>query len=200
MLRYLGFAKWCVVATFLAAAGRAVAGDPLGALTDLIGAFAGTFLLREDRHLSQCYRCLRESPLALMGDGGMACLIPYMFLSGMYGLLTAMQLFVVLNRYGTLLVRTPNGTSFLPICFLVEAVAQLCACYFCWQVWRLLQDVSLSGMYQQPGDSVDGPSGSTSGEGEALDTRRQASPAEPPARPGRLTPFQGTGHHLGAET
>merc|ERR1719313_1264993 len=78
----LDLVRWCVVGLYVTAVARIVTDEPLGALNDIFCAICGTFLLKDDTHLSRCYRCLHETPLGIFGEGGLQCLVPFMFMTG----------------------------------------------------------------------------------------------------------------------
>mmetsp|Transcript_13006 Transcript_13006/g.40859 ORF Transcript_13006/g.40859 Transcript_13006/m.40859 type:complete len:218 (-) Transcript_13006:86-739(-) len=199
MLAKLGLVKWCVIATYACAVGRFGAKDPFGALNDLFGGLFGTFLLREDPSLQACYRCLHESPLGAMSDGGLACLLPYMFMAGLNGVFSALRVYTILEKFGTLFPCSSRMVCFLPSWLCLSATAQLVAVVFCWKVYKLMQMQAFSGIYMHPGD-VEMQGSSSGGAGQPGSTEASSSATTNPLRATAFTPFQGTGHQLGDPT
>mmetsp|Transcript_139646 Transcript_139646/g.348234 ORF Transcript_139646/g.348234 Transcript_139646/m.348234 type:complete len:230 (-) Transcript_139646:48-737(-) len=210
MVTKLQYVKWCVLATYACAVGRFIADDPFGALNDLFGGLFGTFLLREDPQLQSCYRCLHESPLGAMSDGGMACLLPYMFMASLNGIFSSVRVYAIVIRFGTLLPCSAKPGCYLPCLLCVSAVAQLIAVFFCWTVYKQMQQQAFSGVYMHPGEanqqgqgrggggSPEGGDGVRSGGGDA-----EAAGGMQTQNPWRtqapFQPFQGTGHQLGEQ-
>jgi len=201
MLAKLSYVKWCVLATYACAVGRVTAGDAIGALNDVFGGLFGTFLLREDPMLQGCYRCLHESPLGIMSEGGMACLLPYTFMAGLNGLFSALRVYTILNKFGTLMPCNQEVGCFLPMWLSFSAVAQLAAVFLCWNVYKQMQQQAFSGIYMQPEAQLQGPPQGGRVEGEA-----PTQPGEPgvgvsmnPFMRSQFTPFQGTAHYLAPE-
>merc|ERR1719341_2473496 len=72
--------------------------DPFGALKDLLCALSGTFLLRNDNTLAGCFKCLHNSPLGIMGDGGMSCLLPFSLICMINGIMNSIGSIVLFPR------------------------------------------------------------------------------------------------------
>mmetsp|Transcript_37264 Transcript_37264/g.79153 ORF Transcript_37264/g.79153 Transcript_37264/m.79153 type:complete len:217 (-) Transcript_37264:43-693(-) len=198
MLAKFGCVKWCVFATYACAFGRFFADDPFGGLNDLFGGLFGTFLLREDPQLQGCYRVLHESPLGAMSDGGLSCLMPYMFMAALNGIFSAVRVYTIVLRFGTLLPCTTRFVCLLPCWLCLSASAQLLAVVFCWKVYKLMQVQALTGIYAHPGDASahghsSGPAEHASGGGAA---DPNSSVSANPLMNTSFTPFQGTGHQL----
>jgi len=205
MLTKLSYVKWCVIATYACAVGRFVANDPFGALNDVFGGLFGTFLLKEDPLLQGCYRCLHESPLGAMSEGGMACLLPYTFMAGLNGLFSSVRVYTILNKFGTLLPCTHKLVCLLPLWLVLSAAAQLFAVWLCWKVYKQMQQQAFSGIYMNPEATPEGQplAGRAEGEPPSSSTRdslgsvSSASSAQlNPFIRSQFTPFQGPGHHL----
>merc|ERR1712187_706861 len=136
-------------------------------------------------------------------DGGLACLLPYMFMAGMNGVFSAVRVYTVVLRFGTLLPCSERFMCLLPSWLCVSAAAQLIAVGLCWKVYKLMQLQAFSGIYTHPGDVGDA---SASGLPEATSANTGATPAAhtstgapasgDPLRSSAFTPFQGTGHQL----
>lgn len=94
LLEKLRQAKICIILLLLFAIGRCVTGDPLGAVNDFFAACFGVFLMRDDRHLSRCYKFLLDTPIGICagGGGGLTCLLPFIFLAVLNALFDGMQL------------------------------------------------------------------------------------------------------------
>ncbi|CAE8725319.1 unnamed protein product, partial [Polarella glacialis] len=133
MLATLRHVKWCVLATYACVVGRFLADDPFGAINDLFGGLFGTFLLKEDPQLAGCYKCLQDSPLGSMSEGGLGCLMPYLFMAGLNGIFSALRLYTIASRFGTLLPCTSRLVCFLPIWLLGSCLSQIGAASLCWQ-------------------------------------------------------------------
>jgi len=202
MLVKLGRVKWCVIATYACAVGRFWAKDPFGALNDLFGGLFGTFLLREDPAMEACYRCLKESPLGTMSEGGLSCLLPYMFMACLNGIFSAMRVYTILEQFGTLFPCKYRLVCLLPSWLCLSATAQLFAVVSCWKVYKLMQAQAFSGLYVNPGDMEARGGGQGEGGAEQPSLGEQGAGAGSgagavPLRAAGLTPFQGTGHQLG---
>lgn len=204
MLVKLGHVKWCVIATYACAVGRFWAKDPFGALNDLFGGLFGTFLLREDPSMEACYRCLKESPLGTMSDGGLTCLLPYMFMACLNGMFSALRVYTILEKFGTLFPCSYRMVCLLPSWLCLSATAQLFAVVFCWKVYKLMQAQAFSGLYVHPGDVE--MRGGSQGDGAQPGSSEQsghtgagagAGTGANPLRAAGFSPFQGAGHQLG---
>lgn len=200
MLVQLGHLKWCVLAQYICVVSRFIADDSYGAINDLFGALFGTFLLKEDPHLSACYRFLRDTPLGAFSEGGLSCLLPYMFLSALNGMFGALRLYASLYRTTLQRRRESPLQQLLPFCLAFSAVTQLIAVFFSWKVHRLVQ---ASGTYGHPGDvGPHGPGfggeelGGLAEQGQGRSSSTPATSGQPNRRPGAFTPFQGQGHQL----
>jgi hypothetical protein len=206
----LGYVKWCVLMTYACALGRFVGQDPLGAFNDLAGGLFGTFLLNRDVHMRDCYNCLHESPLGAISDGGLQCMLPFMFMAGVNGFFSAVRVYAILVKTGALVPCFDKLVCFLPSVLCLSAAAQLTAVYFCWKVHKLMTDQALSGIYANPGDlpggeELDGnystspPAGAPTphpGSAEIPLQEQNRLPLGHPMRGANFTPFSGTGHQL----
>merc|ERR1711862_156049 len=103
--------------------------------------------------VQSCYRCLHESPLGAMSDGGLACLLPYMFMAGLNGVFSAVRVYTVVLRFGTLLPCSNRFMCLLPSWLCLSAAAQLLAVGLCWKIYKLMQLQAFSGIYTHPGDA-----------------------------------------------
>jgi len=84
--------KLCVLGMWVFAFIRVLL-NALGALTAIVVAIVGTFLLAEDPHCAPLYLRLRVSVMgACCGDGGLRMLLPFLLLSTISGLLDALTL------------------------------------------------------------------------------------------------------------
>jgi len=226
MQKRLSYVKWCVIATYACAVGRFVANDPFGALNDVFGALFGTFLLKEDPVLQGCYRCLHESPLGAMSEGGMACLLPYTFMAGLNGLFSSVRVYTIMNKFGTLLPCAHKLVCLLPLWLVLSSAAQLFAVWLCWKVYKQMQQQAFSGIYMNPeapeGGGLQGPTPTPPGGGRAAGPAEGGQPGPAATREplgvaggggasgggagssaqlnpfirSQFTPFQGPGHHL----
>lgn len=205
----LSYMKWCVLMTYACALGRFVGQDPLGAFNDLAGGLFGTFLLNRDPHLRDCYNCLHESPLGAISDGGLQCMLPFMFMAGVNGFFSAVRVYAILLKTGALVPCFDKLVCFLPSVLCLSAAAQLTAVYFCWKVHKLMTVQALSGLYANPGDVQSGEEleghHATSGLGRGAEHHGSLDSAHPeqsrlplghPLRGANFTPFSGTGHQL----
>eukprot|EP00408_Alexandrium_pacificum_P010784 CAMPEP_0171222918 /NCGR_PEP_ID=MMETSP0790-20130122/35511_1 /TAXON_ID=2925 /ORGANISM="Alexandrium catenella, Strain OF101" /LENGTH=224 /DNA_ID=CAMNT_0011688879 /DNA_START=17 /DNA_END=688 /DNA_ORIENTATION=- len=204
MLAKLGHVKWCVIATYACAVGRFWAKDPFGALNDLFGGLFGTFLLREDPSMEPCFRCLKESPLGAMSDGGLTCLLPYMFMACLNGMFSALRVYTILEKFGTLFPCENRVVCLLPSWLCLSATAQIFAVVFCWKVYKLMQAQAFSGLYMHPLDvEARGSGSSTSSPGDGTQPGsneqggRSGGSGANPLRAAGFTPWQGAGHQLG---
>lgn len=201
MANNLSVVKVCVIAIYACALGRLFADDPFGALNDLFGGLFGTFLLKEDPHLSRCYNCLLESPVGALGQGGLTCLVPYMFLAGMNGIFGAVRAYTLVRRYHTMFPCFDALNCILPSLLLVSSVAQLVSFYFCWRVYKMMHLQGFggglrTGMYEHPdlgvGDGAERPP-NPADLGPGTGHRH----ATGPLRGHSFQPFQGQGYQLG---
>jgi len=187
MLARLSYVKWCVLVTYLCAVGRFLADDPFGALNDLFGALFGTFLLREDPALQFCYRCLHESPIGAMSEGGMNCLLPYTFMAALNGVFSSVRVYTILVKYGTLLPCTQKLLCYLglPTWLSLSAIAQTAAVCLCWTVYKQMQRQTFSGTMDAYGDFLSQQPGELSGVHVENGPPRYS-----------FVPYQGRGHCL----
>lgn len=192
MLAKLSYVKWCVVVTYICAVGRLVADDPFGSLNDILGGLFGTFLLRDDPALRACFQCLHQSPLGAMSEGGMPCLLPFTFMAGLNGVFSAVRVYSVMVKFGTLQPCADKLVCFLPLWLCLSAGAQLVAVCLCWNVFKQMQQQAFAaGIYMQP-EAQDGSGGSLQGQITSLDGGANVGPY----CPRQFTPYQGVGHHL----
>lgn len=94
MMDKLGQIKYCVIGVFFAAVGRMCTGDM--PFNDLLCGINGIFLLRDDVSVGTCYACLVNSPLGHCAGptgGGLACLMPFLFLASFNCIFLALKLF-----------------------------------------------------------------------------------------------------------
>ncbi|CAJ1377262.1 unnamed protein product [Effrenium voratum] len=139
MLAKLACVKWCVLATYLSAIGRLVTDEPFGAVNDVFGASFGAFLLKEDPALGYCFRCLQETPLGAMSEGGLSCLLPYLLMASLNSLFGMLRVYAIAVRYGTLLPCTGRPLCTQPLWVLLSALSQLLSSCICWKVYKLMQ-------------------------------------------------------------
>lgn len=198
MASKLNVVKFCVIAVYICALGRLFADDPFGALNDLFGGLFGTFLLKEDPHLSRCYNCLHDTPVGALGPGGLPCLMPYMFLAGMNGIFGALRTYTLLRKYKTLFPCFDALNCIFPMLLLLSSVAQLISVYYCWQVYKMMQlqafgDGLRAGMFEHP----EGP-GSV---GDHPPILAELGPGSGPGphRGSSFQPFQGQPFRLSGE-
>jgi hypothetical protein len=208
----LSYVKWCVLMTYVCAIGRFVGQDPLGAFNDLAGGLFGTFLLHRDPHLRNCYNCLHESPLGAISDGGLQCMMPFLFMAGVNGFFSAVRVYAILLKTGSVVPCVDKLVCFLPSVLCLSAVAQLTAVYFCWKVHKLMTVQALSGIYANPGEVPSGeeiegngndpsaaahpPSSLSAASADTLPEANRGLPMGHPLRGANFTPFSGTGHQL----
>ncbi|CAK9029118.1 unnamed protein product [Durusdinium trenchii] len=140
MLSKLVYVKWCVLLTYLCAIGRFVADEPFGALNDLFGACFGTFLLKEDPALAHCFRCLQETALGAMSDGGLSCLLPYLLLATLNCAFGLLRVYTFATKYGTLLPCSERPVCYLPAWVLLSSLSQFVASCLCWKAHFVLHN------------------------------------------------------------
>lgn len=158
--------------------------DPFGALNDLLCALFGTFLLRDDNTLAGCFRCLHNSPLGMMGDGGMTCLVPFTLICMINGIMNLIKSIIIMSQWGSPIPCVNAFVCFIPFLQLVAGLAEIFSCYF---GWRIYQEISGQQEYAAP------QGGGWGGSAPAQDDGRRAG-AEPAQQ---FTTFEGTGHRLG---
>merc|ERR1719247_1025433 len=131
----------------------------ISALSDLIPAVAGTFLLRDDPYFVHLHRRLHSVSAA--HQGGLQCLPSFMVLSGIDGIL---GLFRVL-AYGGL--RDQTSGIFLPFMLFVSSVIYLASCAVgCW-AWKAMQS-SRAGLLDDAADVEHGQYARTEDGAEAM--------------------------------
>jgi len=184
-LRKLGFLRNCVLIIYFTFFVR-ILPDPFGALNDLLCALFGTFLLNEDKTLAGCYRCLRNSPLGMMGDGGMACLVPFTLICMINGIINLLKSIVMMVQMGTPLPCVSVFMCYLPLVQFIGGLAEIFACYI---GWRIYQEISS----QQQG--YDAPP--TQQQGGGFFSRNQDPESGSPAAAQPFVPFEGSGNRLG---
>eukprot|EP00928_Gymnodinium_smaydae_P089242 TRINITY_DN73230_c0_g1_i1.p1 TRINITY_DN73230_c0_g1~~TRINITY_DN73230_c0_g1_i1.p1 ORF type:complete len:227 (+),score=50.73 TRINITY_DN73230_c0_g1_i1:62-682(+) len=185
MAAKLYFIKFVVLGLYACAVVQFLGGMLMGGFKDLCIGMCGTFLLKDDPHLSKCYQFMIQTPLEIFGQGGMSCLMPFMFMSGFNGIMGALQASTVVSQAdGVFLCFGLHVICYLPLTLVVAAVLQLAGVYFCWQIWKLMQ-AELGGA---PGMTSGGEEPSRGWEmGNMFRSNR---PAEA---------FPGAGHRLGGD-
>lgn len=210
--------KWSVVAMILFGLGRgvfAVVDDKMNTdLFALINLFysvvIGTFLFKEDEHLKGFYDCLVKSICQVCAEtwsGGMQCLTPFMFCTGVNVVLDT------ITRYQLILGVMPYGA------FLAGSlVSQAAAVYFSWQVFKVVRANMEGGAYEMYNPGGQGAGGFGGGYGGGFGGPPRSNPNDPedrvphqafedsraaqtrqPQPCGGFVPFGGTGNRLGAE-
>lgn len=197
MLEKLSPIKYAVVGLWIAIIGRLCTGDfPLG---DTMCGVSGVFLFKDDPSFVACYRCFMSTCLAQcagQGGGGMACVMPFLFISIMNCLFMTFRLF--------------TGGPFLLLSF----ICQLSAGTMAYQLNQLISATVGEGMtYQaqplnQPfsnlrmnlGQPGGGPAGMGGGLGAGGGGGMGGGPSAggavaPGGRP--FVPFAGSGQRLG---
>jgi len=167
--------------------------DPFGALNDLLCALFGTFLLRDDTTLAGCFKCLHNSPLGMMGDGGMSCLVPFTLICMINGIMNSIKSIVLMSKWGTPLPCFDAFVCYIPLLQLVAGLAEIFACY---QGWRIFQEVSGQQEYAAPQGGGWGASRPAQDEGYYPGTQRPGTAGGAGATQ-PFTVFEGAGHRLG---
>mmetsp|Transcript_46095 Transcript_46095/g.73199 ORF Transcript_46095/g.73199 Transcript_46095/m.73199 type:complete len:227 (-) Transcript_46095:118-798(-) len=201
MLSKLIYVKWCVLVTYLCAIGLFVADadEPFGPLYDLFVACFGTFLLKEDPALAPCFRCLQETGLGVMSDGGLSCLLPYLLMASLNCAFGLLRVYTFATKYGSLLPCSQRPVCYLPVLVFFSSLSQLVASCLCWKVYKLLQLQAVD--YLQVEAVPSAPAGppvhhrrhSHTGVRGSRRSSRQGH------APGELLPFQGTTSQLSRE-
>mmetsp|Transcript_48550 Transcript_48550/g.135681 ORF Transcript_48550/g.135681 Transcript_48550/m.135681 type:complete len:212 (-) Transcript_48550:79-714(-) len=186
--------KYAVIAMIATGGGRlffsfvqGVVGIDLFALLNLFMSITiGTFVFKDDSQLRSFYNCLAGSicqPCAESSPGGMACLVPLMFVS-------------LLNAIFDLLMRYPL-VSLMPYgIFLVGSiVAQATTGYLSWLVFKVVREVPPDQALEMGGygdrGRHDAPPHQDFNAGHANTT-------DDVARSSGVVPFSGTGQRLGS--
>merc|ERR1712060_957180 len=74
-------------------------------------------------------------------------------MAGLNGVFSAVRVYTVVLRFGTLLPCSENFMCLLPSWLCVSAIAQLIAVVICWKVYKLAQLQAFSGIYSHPEDA-----------------------------------------------
>lgn len=143
MLSKLIYVKWCVLVTYLCAIGLFVADadEPFGPLNDLFVACFGTFLLKEDPALAPCFRCLQETGLGVMSDGGLSCLLPYLLMASLNCAFGLLRVYTFATKYGSLLPCSQRPVCYLPVLVFFSSLSQCISCCRCkpWIIFKSRQ-------------------------------------------------------------
>lgn len=157
--------------------------DPFGALNDIFCGLSGTFLLKSDSTLKGCYGCLMNSPLAMCGEGGLNCLVPFSLMCMFSGVLNLIRAIIMVSQAG-LLPCVNDIFCFIPLVQMIVSIAELASCYFGWRVFQSLQGGS--GGYDDP-------------ERAAGHAQSGYNPTPAPAMQQPFIPFSGSGNRLGTD-
>jgi len=183
--------KWSIISMIFFGCGRAACAIALGAvsfdffalLNLFISIVMGTFLLKDDAHLKNFYKCLADSicqPCADSGQGGMQCLMPFLIMTVLNVVLDFIQRmpFFGIMPYGLFLAGS--------------LLAQAAAVYFSWGIYQQIRmprgDVEMSGGYNYDRvNRADAPPQQGFFDGRAETTQG-----------GGFNVFQGQGQRLGS--
>lgn len=127
--------RWCVTAMYACVFLRIAQGDGiLAALSDLMPAVIGTYLLRDDPYFVHCYRRLQSVfTIGQGGQGGLSCLPSFMMLSGMNGALGLIRALVYSSS------PAPSRSSYLLFMLYVSSTVYLATCALCCWAWKAMQ-------------------------------------------------------------
>eukprot|EP00397_Hematodinium_sp_SG-2012_P045183 GEMP01050658.1.p1 GENE.GEMP01050658.1~~GEMP01050658.1.p1 ORF type:complete len:239 (+),score=21.27 GEMP01050658.1:102-719(+) len=185
--KHLSILKYFVITMYLCAFVRML-WDPFGALNDIFCALFGTFLLKDDSTLRGCYGCLMSSPLAMFGDGGISCLVPFSLICMFNGVMNIIKALMVVGQVG--LLPCVNGLGcFVPIIQMTVSIAELGACYLGWRIFAKLQSGTAG--YDDP----EAAAGRTQGAAGFFGPNRRDDPPAAAQQP--FVPFAGQGNRLG---
>eukprot|EP00429_Kryptoperidinium_foliaceum_P073129 CAMPEP_0176222126 /NCGR_PEP_ID=MMETSP0121_2-20121125/20073_1 /TAXON_ID=160619 /ORGANISM="Kryptoperidinium foliaceum, Strain CCMP 1326" /LENGTH=198 /DNA_ID=CAMNT_0017561329 /DNA_START=27 /DNA_END=623 /DNA_ORIENTATION=- len=125
--------KWCVFGLWSFGAVYFVL-QPLSALSTLVLAIFGTFLLHEDPQMTPCYNSLREMVGQCCGNGGMTMLAPFVVFSVVNAVLDGFQLAQLFYLFGGRMFTSPIVDILVGIWVFETAAAVLS--------WRVLKAVA----------------------------------------------------------
>merc|ERR1740129_2093519 len=113
---------YCVFAFWVLSAAQFIV-QPIAALSTVLLAIFGTYLLQEDPQLAKCYEALRQSVLGqCCGSGGLAMLLPFLAFSSMSSLLDGVQLLQLFAVAGTAALAFP-AVDVLLLIFAIESLS-----------------------------------------------------------------------------
>lgn len=200
-ISYLQYMKYCVIGAYGCALGRFLSSDVFGGLNTLIIGLAGTYLMKDDPSLQSCHDCIEQTPLSVvMGEGGMRCLMPFMTMSLIFGILDLLGVYSMWLRIGSLLPCTDSPICYRAVFLLCAAICEAVACYICWKVHK-----SLSAAMAEGGAFYDAPDRAAAGNMRAQMAQQQQQarrardnePVRESQPAAGFVPFQGAGQRLG---
>eukprot|EP00927_Polykrikos_kofoidii_P018011 TRINITY_DN18271_c0_g1_i1.p1 TRINITY_DN18271_c0_g1~~TRINITY_DN18271_c0_g1_i1.p1 ORF type:complete len:225 (+),score=18.69 TRINITY_DN18271_c0_g1_i1:168-842(+) len=142
MKRYLQFVTFVVVWLYICGVFLLMSGDLMGALVKFFMAIAGTYLQRDDPTLTNCFKCLQETPVQVCDDGRGAAwwLSTFMVTCGFDGLFSIIQVSGYLSSGAELVPCVSKILCFLPLLSAITSVVEVVGCVLCWKAWRVMQD------------------------------------------------------------
>lgn len=132
--RSLARVKYCVLGLWAGGLMRLLLGDPISAISTLLDASFGSFLLAEDPHLMCCYRILRDSLVGqCCGVPGIPMLPPFILFSAVNCIFDALLVSKDFSKHG---LRARGVTNPLVDVTIAVLICETLATIFAWSALK----------------------------------------------------------------